>query len=367
MKGTTIYISKENLLTNHALLTDFAGTPVWPVLKSNAYGHGIDQVAQILSNTSAEYFIVQNYFEAEQVWDTLPDQQVLMLGTEIFSLYKDMDFTRVTPVVGSLQLLESLIALDKEISIHIKINTGMNRQGFGPAEIPQITTLLQNNTQITMAGVMTHFSDADGSDVSFTNKQYACFESCISQFKEAGVRPKWIHASNSAGLSKVSPDLVNASRSGIGLYGLNPLEKEDEKYEPYEQLKPVLSLHTCVTHLRNIKPGEVVGYGNTYVADKETRIATIPVGYYEGIPRLMSSTGTCSTKNGQPLPIVGRVSMNLITLDATGSEASVGDEIIVYGRDKNTPNSITNNASLAGTISYELTTNLKPHLPRVIV
>ena len=372
MKETTIYISKENLLTNYSLLTEFANTPVWPVLKSNAYGHGIDQVAECLQEITSEYFIVQNYFEAEQIWNTLPDQQILMLGTEPFSQYQKMDLGRLTPVVGSIELLKHLCNIpggstSRNISVHLKLNTGMNRQGFDPADIPQIITLLQENPHVSVEGILTHFSDADGPDTSFTQKQYACFEYCVVQFQEAQIKPTWIHAANSAGLSKIAPNLVNASRAGIALYGLNPLDPTDEKYDQYKQLQPVLSLHTYVTHVRSINPGEHVGYGNTHTAQKETHIATIPVGYYEGIPRITSNKGVCSTLNGKPLPVVGRVSMNLITLDSTSAELCAGDEVVVYSSNQDYPNSVIKNAISSGTIPYELTTNLKPHLPRVIV
>lgn len=367
MKETTIYISRGNLLHNHKALTDLAGVPVWPVLKSNAYGHGLEEVCEILSDTNSQYFIVQNYLEAESIWQILPHQQVLMLGTEPFSKYADMKFTHLTPTVGSLELLTTIIQLNTPLSIHLKINTGMNRQGFDPVEIPQITTLLKKNPHITITGILTHFSNADGPNTAFITKQYTCFTSCLKQFEDAGITPRWIHAGNTAGLSKTPKGILTAARSGIGLYGLNPLEELDGMYETYERLKPVLSLHTYITHLRTIKPGEIVGYGNTFTALHEMRIATIPVGYYEGIPRLLSNVGMCSSLTDDPLPIVGRVSMNLIGLDATNKELQIGDEVIIYSNNKNFPNTVTTNAHLCNTINYELTTNLKPHITRIIV
>jgi len=367
MKESTIYISKENLLHNHTKLTALAGVPVWPVLKSNAYGHGLREVTEILLNTDFEYFIVQNYFEAEQIWKTKSGQQILMLGTDPFELYDSMDFSKTTPTIGSIELLEHIMKLEKKISVHLKINTGMNRQGFDPEQIPQVITVLKENTQIEVTGILTHFSDADGPDNSFTHKQYMCFISCINEFKKSGITPIWIHAGNSAGLSKTRPGILNAARSGIALYGLNPLEESDKNYSHYEELKPVLSFHTHITHMRSIKTGEFVGYGNTYSASRVTRVATIPVGYYEGIPRLMSNVGVCSTEVKDILPIVGRVSMNLITLDVTGADLSVGDEVIVYSKNKLDPNTVTKNAFFSNTLHYELTTNLKPHIKRTIV
>jgi len=372
MKESTIYISQDSLLKNYKLLTKFAGTPVWPVLKSNAYGHGINEVVSILKKISAEYFIVQNYFEAEQIWNTLPHQNILMLGTEPFPTYNDMDFSRLTPTIGSLDLLHHIGTISggstsRNIQVHLKINTGMNRQGFDPQDIPQIISILNKHPHIQVVGILSHFSDADGPDVSFTHKQYECFIACVEQFKKEGIEPRWIHASNSAGLSKISPGLVNATRAGIGLYGLNPLEESDKKYALYEQLQPVLSFHTSITHVRTIKKGEVVGYGNTHQATSEQKIGTIPVGYYEGVPRIMSNVGFCSDESHTPLPIVGRVSMNLIGIDVSGTTLSVGDEVIVYSNNKLAPNTLTKNALLSKTIHYELTTNLKPHIPRIIV
>lgn len=243
----------------------------------------------------------------------------------------------------------------------------MNRQGFDPKDIPQVLSLLQNNPQIKTTGLLTHFSDADGSDNSYTQKQHRCFVSCLDKFAESGVSPKWIHCSNSAGLSKIIDSKINASRAGIGLYGLNPLETTDTNHEHYQKLKPVLSFETTITHIRSIKPGEFVGYGNTHKAHKETRVATIPVGYYEGVPRIMSNVGVCSTTNGLALPILGRVSMNLITLDTTEADLHVGDKVLVYSSNTFYPNTVLIDAKLSGDIPYELTTNLKPHITRVVV
>jgi len=240
MKETAIYISKENLLHNHTKLTALAGVSVWPVLKSNAYGHGLREVTKILINTSSEYFIVQNYFEAEQIWEIKPEQQVLMLGTDPFERYDSMDFSRITVTVGSIELLEYITKQDKNISVHIKINTGMNRQGFDPEQISHTITTLKENKQIEVTGILTHFSDADGPDNSFTHKQYDCFVSCVTEFKKSDITPRWIHAGNSAGLSKTNPGVVNAARSGIALYGLNPLEESDENYSRYEELTLLL-------------------------------------------------------------------------------------------------------------------------------
>jgi len=243
----------------------------------------------------------------------------------------------------------------------------MNRQGFDPSDIPQIISILEKNPQIIITGLMTHFSDSDSSDDTFTQKQYSCFEKCVSMFNSTGITPRWIHASNSAGLSKTSSNLTNAARAGIGLYGLNPLDPEDEKYEQYEQLKPILELHTYINHIRTIQSGESVGYGNTFVANSKTTIATIPIGYYEGIPRAMSNKGFCSNEQNTPLPIIGRVSMNLTSLNTTNSDMSIGDVIVVYSKNKLSPSTVTKNALHVGTIHYELTTNLKPHIPRIIV
>lgn len=366
MSQTTIYISQENLIHNYHTLVDLAHHEVWPVLKSNAYGHGIKEVVSCLQNTTPHYFIVQNYFEAQEIWKHT-DQQILMLGTQEYELYDSMNFENITPVVSSLKLLEHLSSLSRPVSIHLKINTGMNRQGVDPKQLSTVISVLKNNQHITVTGVLTHFSDADGPENSFTTKQYECFKSCISVLQKNGISPEWIHCSNSAGLSKISNNLVNASRAGIGLYGLNPLEKNDNNYHIYSQLKPVLSFETTITHIRTIRPGEFVGYGNTYRAQQETTVATIPVGYYEGIPRIMSTVGICSTKNGFSLPIIGRVSMNLITLDVTSAELCVGDKVLIYSSNQNHSNTVRKNAKLCGTINYELTTNLKPHITRVVV
>lgn len=365
MKETTIYLAKKNLLHNYKILSEMMNGEIWPVLKSNAYGHGLTEITTILQNNKATYFVVQNYFEAEQIWKTTR-RSVLMLGTESFNKYQDMDFSLITITVGSLELLEYLCSLSKEIKIHIKINTGMNRQGFDPQDISKIILLLEANIQIIPDGLLTHFSDADNSDTSFVAKQINCFKICIAQFSDTKINPLWIHSSNSAGLSHKETDFCNASRVGLALYGFNPLKTNNTQWSIYKNLIPVLSFSTHLTHVRILKPGEIVGYGNTPVT-AETTLGTIPVGYYEGLPRSLSNRSICSDNTGNPFAVVGQISMNLTTIDISTSNLSVGDEVIVYSNNLDFPNTVHKNSLLTQTIDYELTTNLKPHIRRVIL
>ena len=356
MQETTIYLSKQNLLDNYDYLDSLNSSSVWPVIKSNAYGHGLEQITKILSERTFEYFVVQNYFEAVAVWD-ITDHSVLMLGTETFESYEHMDFTKLTPTVGSIPLLKHLLALNQSISIHLKFNTGMNRQGFGSQEIQEILSLLSGSL-MNVTGVLTHFADSDGNQ-GYTREQFDLFKEILEGLEQGGVNPKWQHVSNSAAHTYIPDSLINASRTGIALYGLSPFEKN------IPELKPVLSLQTFLTHKRLLKKGDSVGYGNTFTAPHDMWIGTVPVGYYEGMPRILSSVGVCADTTGTPLSIIGRVSMNLITLDLSKSTIEIGDTVEIYG--VTGPNRVSVNADLSGTINYELTTNLKPHIKRITI
>jgi len=365
MNQTEIHISKSALLNNYAVMKKVSGQAVWPVVKSNAYGHGIESVLQCLSSLSPEYIIVQNISEAERV-HAINSSKVLVLGAQDMDVYKSADYSYITPVISSLNILKFFCELGTPINFHLKINTGMNRQGIDIEDIELALSFLEEKGHMHLEGILTHFSSADEQSDSM-QKQESLFNKAVDQIT-AVYDVLWIHANNSAGALTGNLSICNAVRGGIALYGLNPLSKETHEQHPqYKELQPVLSLHSTITQTRTIKAGQTIGYGDTFIAQSNMRIGVLPLGYYEGVPRSLSNNWNCVDIKGVACPIVGRVSMNIIVVDLTNSDAEKSGVITIFSSDPHSISSVKKAADAADTISYEITTRLQPDVPRIII
>ena len=355
MSPTEVRISKDALINNYNILSSLESGEVWPVIKSNAYGHGSQEVVSCLDDQDFSHYIVQHYYEAEELFNHT-EKKFLMLGFQPLDLYKGIDHKKVTIMVPSIALLEHLVSLNTEFIIHLEINTGMNRHGIDPQELIKALKILKDS-KIELEGIMTHFASTDETDLSSLRKQEGIFKEIQERFP--GVR--YVHGNNSAGAvtSNIRSDIV---RAGILLYGLSPFE--DSEMTP-RGIIPAMEYVTHITSVRNISPGDTVGYGDTFKATKEMTLATVPVGYHEGIARALSNKGFLLIKD-TPCPIIGRVSMNITTIDVSHlGEINVGEEVtILSGLKGNQAGSL---ADIADTIHYEITTNIKSHIPRVVI
>ncbi len=358
----TVSISKKNILHNLSEFQKLSGS-VAPVLKSNAYGHGILQVAQILENSSVPFFVVDSYYEAHTLRYNDIQKPLLVIGYTSKKVMVENRFKEISFMVTSLESLKELSDLKKNISIHLKIDTGMNRQGILPSELNEALSFISSNSQISLLGVATHFADADNEDKKYSLEQISIWNKCVEIVKGKFPEIKYIHISNTAGHAYINKAISNVSRLGIGLYGI----KTGGPIDDMVSLKPAMKVKTIITGIKNISKGSRVGYSGTFVAQKEMKIATIPFGYFEGMDRRLSNKGY--VKIGDSFSkIVGRVSMNIATIDVTSKkDIKIGDEVLLISDNSNDKNSIENIARLCSTIPYEISVHIERSLKREVV
>jgi alanine racemase len=339
---------------------------VIPVLKSNAYGHGLREMATILNDADVPFLAVDGYFEAARI-RRLSRHRILVLGYIAPENAQLLDVKRCSFVVQDEVMLAALGRLRKRVKVHLELNTGMNRLGLNEEELPGYLRLLKRYRNLELEGVMSHLADADnGQDDVLTRLQVERFDAAVSQILAEGFTPKYIHIAQTAGSTKAESRYANALRLGIGLYGISPLAQSDSKASKLTDLKPVLSLKSTIIKVIDLRPGDIVGYNATFKAAKPMRIGVLPLGYYEGLPRALSNLGVV-TAGGHQLKIVGRVSMNhaMVTLD--GTELRVGDEVTVFSADPAAPNSIARLSADHGLFIYGLATGIASSIRRIIV
>ena len=339
-----------------------------PVLKSNAYGHGLVEMGKILESARAPFLIVDSLYEAYQLQRAGIRTPVLIMGfthPQNFT-YKKLPFSTV---VYDLEMIETLYAYQPQMSLHLKIDTGMNRQGVRWDELPDFLHQLTRFPNLKLEGLATHFSDADNPHTnSFVELQLQRFVKAIEQVEQAGFHLKWKHISASAGSIKIHHPAINLIRLGIGLYGISPISEQDPLFasQHLQNLQPVLQLETSIAQLKKVRAGETIGYNNTYTANREMHVAILPIGYYDGVDRRLSNKGSVLIGKDE-CPIVGRVSMNITTIDVSNvtQPPAVGQKVIVYSNQPTDDNSVANAAATAETIPYEIFVHLAESIRRV--
>ena len=375
-----IEISKSALINNLEEFRKLAPhQSIAPVLKSNAYGHGLLDTAMILEryrhtlhgarNTNGSgtipFFIIDSYFEAVALRSSGIKTPLLVVGfsqadTIIASRLDNVAFT-----IGSLEALQGLEDTEHPIAIHLKIDTGMHRQGVMPEEIPAAIELIAENTNIVLQGICSHLSDSDNDDPSYTESQINVWNKAVSHFKNEFPTLRYTHLSATYGHRYTTDIDANVSRLGIGLYGLVDGSQFPEKLK----LKPVLRMETVIATVKKIHRDDKVGYSGTFTADRDMCIATIPVGYYEGIDRRLSNVGSIGVgKDNVTCPMIGNVSMNMTTIDVSHVVGvAQGMKVTVFSDNINDPNSIVSLAKKGNLLTYELAVHIPAQLKRVVV
>lgn len=358
-----VQIFKDAILHNlHEFQKTYPNFKFAPVLKSNAYGHGLVPVAKILDQEDVAFLTVDSFYEALTLRQEGIKSKILVLGYATLeqinkSQLKDVSFT----IIDLEQLHQVAEFLTRRVKFHLKIDTGMHRQGILPADLPEAIKLIKSNANVVLEGACSHFADADGADQSFTKQQVKIWNEIAEKLKQQFSGLKYLHLSNTAGAFYLPEIQANVARLGIGLYGFNA--------SPYKQLdlQPALQIVSFVTSVKTIPPGEKVGYNITYQTQKETKVATVPVGYNEGLDLRLSNKGFVKIKN-QFCPIVGRISMNMCSVDVSQvPDVKLEDEVIVISKNPADKNSIVNINKLCGTSIYEIPVHIPAHLRRIII
>jgi alanine racemase len=362
-----INLSSDNLIHNYNLFKNLnPKLQIIPVLKANAYGHGIKQVASILNSTDCPMIAVDGYFEASKLID-ISSKRLLVLGYILETNFHLLNTKRCSFVVQDLKTIKELNKFGKKVNIHIEINSGMNRLGTDPEQIEEFLKVIGESRNISLEGVMSHLADADNEiDNSFSLRQVEIFDQTVSKILDYGFKPKYIHIAQTAGSTKVTSKFATTMRLGIGLYGLSPLNSKDKYSKLLSDLRPVLNFETTLIKKINLKPGDRVSYNGIFEAKKNMTVGVLPMGYYEGIPRALSNVGLVKYKD-QYLKIVGRVCMNHVIVDLENLSIDIGEKIEFISSNKTDKNSVENICKANNLFNYSLVTGLSESTRRRIV
>lgn len=360
-----IEVSKSALLHNFDLFAKLSGKQVIPVLKGNAYGHGIEQVATALKDRKLPYIAVDGYFEALRI-RKVSRQPVLIMGAIKPENFSKLTYDRFAFVVQDKATIIALGKTGKKIAVHLECNTGMNRYGAAIADIQKLTQLILRYPNLTLEGVMSHLADSDGSDPETIAGAVKLFDHCVETIRKSGASPTIIHVAQTAGSLCAASHHANTIRLGIGLYGINPFSPGHPDFSRLADLQPALRLISTITKTIDLKKGEGVSYNYTFTAPKDMRIGVLPLGYYEGVPRALSNAGDVKYETVF-LPIVGRVCMNHTMINLDGTSAETGDEVTVFSANAADKNSIGQVAATFGLFNYNLLTALSSDVRRKLV
>jgi alanine racemase len=369
-RPTWAEIDLDNLAHNFHASRDFIGDAVkyMAVVKANAYGHGAVECAKRLETEGVDWFGVALPEEGVELRQAGVRKLILCLGgfwegQETIALNYNL-----TPVVYQIEkaamLNQAASSRGTTVSIHVKVDTGMGRIGVRYDEVGQFADALRELDCLRVEGVMTHFAAADDlSQNDFTDCQIERFDAAVAAFRDRGFNPVYLDLANSPGAVAHPASRGNLVRLGGVLYGLggDVLPAGIEK----PNLRPVMSLHTRIAHLKKVPAGETIGYGRTYTATRDSIIATIPIGYEDGYRRTLSNVGRAIVR-GKLAPVAGRISMDWTTLDVTDIPGvEIGDEVAMIGEQNGLEVTAEELAGLTNTISYEITCGIDRRVPRV--
>lgn len=339
-------------------------TKVMAVVKANAYGHGIVPIAKKAEAVGVDYLGVVCLYEARQLRNagiTLPILLLNYTDEESIADAVTLDL-RITVMDEAVLKAVSREAQKqhKTVNIHVKVDSGMHRLGLLPKEALAFITMIKAYPTVILEGIFTHFATSDEESLDFTNEQLAQFTQVIDTLKSEGISPPLIHAANSAAVLRVPSTHFTMVRLGKILYGTAPSEEFTLPFIP----KPVLTLKTNIIQIRTIPKGDSVGYGRSFVATRETRVAALPIGYADGFRRGPQNFGEVLVC-GKRAPIIGRVSMDQSSIDVTDiPQAKVGDEVVIIGSQGNEAITVQEVATQIGTISYEVLASLSSRVTR---
>jgi len=343
-------------------------TEIMGVVKADAYGHGVMEVAKTLIENGVTRLAVSMLDEAIQLRQNGIDVPILILSYTDPRRAEEIILHDVTQTVFSHDLAEALseaaVRLDKNIKIHIKIDTGMTRVGFMPGySAVKNVVRISKLPKIIIEGLFTHFASADESDKSYTNMQFERFMSIVSELNRIGIYIPVKHVCNSAGIIEYPEMHLNMVRPGIVLYGMYPSE---EVRKDRIDLRPAMTLKANIILVKEVEADNCISYGRIFKTQRDSKIATLPIGYADGYTRLLTTKGRVLV-NGQSVPIVGKICMDQCMLDITDVEGSVnvGDEAVLFGSQNGNEIKIEDLADKIGTINYEIACIIGKRIPRV--
>ncbi len=343
------------------------------VVKSNAYGHGLIDFSKIANNFGVDWFGVDSVVEAEKLRKKGIKKPILVLGYTLKEKINDAINKNISLTIADFYALKNLKNLQqknkKRLRIHLKIDTGMHRQGFLIKEIKDAAKILKKlNNFLIIEGVYTHFSSAANPlFLSETKKQIKNFNKAIEILNSFGFSNFLKHAAATSGTLIYPESHFDLVRIGIGLYGYFPSKETKEFFENKINLKPVLSWKTIVAQIKYLPKGSKIGYDLTEKLKRDSKVALLPIGYWHGYPRALSSIGKVLI-NGKEAKVLGRISMDMTSVDVTDiKNIKIGDEVVLIGKSRALFNSADDLAKFGNTINYEILTRINPLIKRVVI
>ena len=337
-------------------------TKMLVLVKANAYGHGAVEFAKMMTEAGADYLAVAYPVEGMELREAGIHKPILVLtaGTDFFNEIIDNNLEPSIPNTSALDILcKTLEERDiRNFPIHIKLDTGMHRLGFMTSELAELEDYLSKTDRVRVKSIFSHLAASDEPDNDdFTLGQIELFQKNAGALSDSlGYKPMW-HILNSAGIERFPQYQFDMVRLGIGIYGISAL--------PGVKLAPVASLKCKILQIKHLKPEDgTVGYGrHGKIAPEGTVTATIPVGYADGIDRLLGCGRASFLLNGKRVPTIGNICMDMCMLDITGVEAKVGDTVTIFGKEP----TISELAEILGTIPYEILTSVPRRIERVVI
>jgi alanine racemase len=358
------------IASNLKLIKGKTKSEVLAVVKADAYGHGLVAVAKTVEQAGADWLgtaLLEEAITLRNAGITKPIIAWLTPKGEDFktAIHLDIDLS-----ISSVELLAEIAAAGKIINkvprVHIELDTGMNRGGFGD-ELPLVISEIANQAKagsINVVGIWSHFARADEPEILMNQTQLSRFNSVVEQLKTAGITYQYLHLANSAASLTNQNAHKNIIRWGIGLYGLSP-DINNMGSSPDLGLKPAMKLIAKLQLVKAVKAGQGVGYGSTATTKEDTKLGVVTMGYADGIPRNASNLAGVFVA-GKRAPLIGRVSMDQFVVDLGASSlAKTGDEVIVFGDGSGGEYTIDEWAKACGTINYEIVTRIGTRVPRI--
>jgi alanine racemase len=364
---------------NASLLAELAApAALCAVVKARAYGHGSVAVAEAALESGATWLAVAIVEEAAVLRDHGIDAPILLLSEPPAASMADVVGLRLTPTIYTQSGVEAAAKAVAHagspggagvgaapLDVHVKVDTGMHRVGAGAEEAPAIVRAVVDRPELNFGGLWTHFAVADDPGNPFTDEQCSRFDAVVAQLVDQDLRPPLVHACNSAGAIAHPGAHHDLVRCGIALYGVAP-SPALAAVQPVEGLRPVLSLRARVSYVREVGAGEAVSYGLRRPLERRSHVATVPVGYADGVPWRLGVSGGEVLIGGRRRPLAGSVTMDQIMVDC-GDDGGVlpGDEVVLIGRQGNEQITAWEWATHVGTIAYEILCGIGPRVPKI--
>ena len=364
---TWIELDRKALVHNYRAFRKITGPKagLFEVVKSNAYGQGLFDIAKLLDQAGVDGFCVDSITEGMALRKEGIRRPILVLGATLPEMLGEASRRDISVTISNFENLRALSKMKRPPEFHLKFDTGMHRQGFYPEEAGEVMRSLNSTrTGRKLSGIYTHFACATRKGSSETERQYQKFLGVKRSFESAGFKDLKFHCSATGGTLMDKRYHLDMLRVGKGMYGFFPTQHLERGSKV--KLRPVLAWRALVTEVKYVPAGGRVGYDLTEQVQRRTKLAILPVGYWHGFPRSLSGIGEVLIR-GKKAKVLGRVSMDILAVDATGIPVQIGDEATLLGRAGKRELRAPEVAERSGTIAYEFLTRLNPLIQKKVI